>query len=472
MVVRDHAHRPPRYRGPMRSRRSIRLAAVFVAGALALTASGCSPLIQTPPESATSVLDAAVRVLEATEGVASVSSRIEPKEPMASGEADDPDTWVATLSVTADPDAKELGAVLDAASEQAASVRTVARVDTTVSARLGPAAVSTMFALSMFEGKPRSSVGEDLAAAGVALASIPGATAVTVPSTTMAAEVLVAEPISVPPVAASVRALASMGSGPLTAVTVRSQPTAPTSVSALSVTLDAAGPSDALVETLAGMLQAPSVESVTYSAAQRNATDTQTASRPDVKVTVASTADANEVAAQLAGLDAGQSVTANSPRASFSVFEASRATSLAEGFLGLPMGSPQPDDVTPGGSYRSPEADSARLEADRAAVSELLTDAATIAGISGNEDVRVVTCSAGVGQQAAGSVVIPIFDVAATADDAYAKIVESWEAAGLVYSEGALGTAIYAATSPTLLVQHATIRGTADGISIHAEGGC
>lgn len=391
---------------------------------------------------------------------------------MADPRPDDPDTWVAQLSVAADSDVTDLGAVLEVASQQVASVRTVARVDATVSARLGPSAVPTMFVVSTFQGTPRPSAGAALADAGVALASIPGATSVTVPSTTVAAEVSVAEPMSVPPVAASVRALASMGKGPLTAVTVRSAATAPRVTSALSVALDAVGPPDALVETLAGMLQRPGVDSVMYSSAHRNDTDTGTSGRPVVQVTVESTAEANEVAAQLAALDVAQSVAANSPRASFTVVESTSSTSLASGFLGLPLGSPQPQDVTPGGSYRSPEGDAARLDADSAAVTQLLTDAGTIAGISGNPSVWIADCPSGVGQQASGSALIPIFDVADTADEAYAKIVDSWEAEGLVYSEGALGTAIYAATSPTLLVRHATIRGTADGIRIHAEGGC
>jgi hypothetical protein len=69
-------------------------------------------------------------------------------------------------------------------------------------------------------------------------------------------------------------------------------------------------------------------------------------------------------------------------------------------------------------------------------------------------------------------VLIPIFDVADSADEAYAAIVDSWLAAGLMHSGNAAGTAIYVAASPTQLVQQATIRGTVDGISIHAEGGC
>jgi hypothetical protein len=142
------------------------------------------------------------------------------------------------------------------------------------------------------------------------------------------------------------------------------------------------------------------------------------------------------------------------------------------GFLGLPMGSPTPGDVAPDGSYRSAEADVARLAADSAAVTDLLTEAATIAGISGKSGVQVVACASGVGQQASGSALIPIFDAADTADEAYAAIIDSWEVEGLVYSGGAAGTAIYTAASSDLLVQRATIRGTADGISINIDGWC
>lgn len=472
--IQDGARRQARYRERMRCRRSIRFAAVLVAGVLALAASGCSAFDETPG-SVARVFDAAVRALEATDGVTSVSSSIGPEEPMAGGIEDDPTSWVAHLSVETDSDVNDLGPLLDVAVQQAASVRYVALVDLTVSTRLGPASVSTLFVVSTFDGTPRSSSGAVLADAGVALASMAGAISVTVPATTAPAEVLVAEPASVPPVVASVRAVAAMGSGPLTAVTVRSAATPPNVASALSVTLDAVGPPDALVETLGGMVQRPGVDSVAYSAAGRNDSDTGTSGRPGVLVTVEPAASVNEVAGQLAGLDAGQSIVANSPRAVFSVRESTSSTSSTTsvtGFLGLPLGSSTPGDVAPDGSYRSAEADADRLSADSASVFQLLTEAGTIAGISGSPSVRIVDCGSGVGQQASGSTLIPIFEVADTADEAYAAIVDSWEATGLVYSEGAVGTAIYAATPPDLLVRHATIRGTVDGISIHAEGGC
>jgi hypothetical protein len=263
-----------------------------------------------------------------------------------------------------------------------------------------------------------------------------------------------------------------MGAGPLTAVTVWAAAEEPQLTRPLSVTLDATAPSNALVEALTAMLQRPGVASVEYSAGEWDDTGAGTIGRPGVLVKVDSAVEANEVATQLAGIDAGASVVANSARAAFSVYESSSSTSSATGFLGLPLGSPTPEDLAPDGSYRSAEADVARLAADSAAVTDLLTEAATIAGISGKSGGQVVACASGVGQQASGSALIPIFDVADTADEAYAAIIDSWEVEGLVYSGGAAGTAIYTAASSDLLVQRATIRGTADGISINIDGWC
>jgi hypothetical protein len=273
-------------------------------------------------------------------------------------------------------------------------------------------------------------------------------------------------------VAAAVRTLATIGTGPLKAVTVWAAAEEPQLTRPLSVTMDATAPSNALVETLTAMVQRPGVASVEYSAGEWDDTGAGTIGRPGVLVKVDSAVEANEVATQLAGIDVGASVVANSARAAFSVYESSSSTSSATGFLGLPLGSPTPEDLAPDGSYRSAESDAARLAADSAAITDLLTAAGTTAGISGNPGVWIGECSSGVGKQASGSVLIPIFDVADSADEAYAAIVDSWLAAGLMHSGNAAGTAIYVAASPTQLVQQATIRGTVDGISIHADGGC
>jgi hypothetical protein len=112
---------------------------------------------------------------------------------------------------------------------------------------------------------------------------------------------------------------------------------------------------------------------------------------------------------------------------------------------------------------------------DQVAIAQLLDAAGDIAGIRGTPTIQTVACQAeGIdsGLRAEGSVVIPVFQVAKTADAAYAAITDSWKAAGMSPAGGALGRLAFGTASTTAPVQQTTIRGTTDGLSITAQGRC
>ncbi|WP_074259176.1 hypothetical protein [Agromyces cerinus] len=114
-----------------------------------------------------------------------------------------------------------------------------------------------------------------------------------------------------------------------------------------------------------------------------------------------------------------------------------------------------------------------RVAEDRAAVTSFLDDAGDAAGIRGVTDVGIAMCETGVGEQVQGTAVIPIFEIADSADDGYEAVTAVWTAAGFTRTDRASGTDFFAAADPQALgAVEVTIRGTADGIVIRASSAC
>jgi hypothetical protein len=73
------------------------------------------------------------------------------------------------------------------------------------------------------------------------------------------------------------------------------------------------------------------------------------------------------------------------------------------------------------------------MAADQVVVAQFLDAAGDLAGIRGTSVIQTTACETNgvpAGRPVTGSVVIPIFDVADTADEAYADIANSWTNAG------------------------------------------
>ncbi|SKA97677.1 hypothetical protein SAMN06295879_2422 [Agreia bicolorata] len=190
-----------------------------------------------------------------------------------------------------------------------------------------------------------------------------------------------------------------------------------------------------------------------------------------------------EVFAQPQGLDD------TLPRASFVVtrYTEQAGASAVDGFLGLPVGSEDPGDgrmplpppadpsAPPTPAPETPEEQAARVANDQVVIAQFLDAAGDLAGIRGTPTVQTMACDidgAPTGQQVTGSVVIPIFEVADTADDAYTAITNSWKEAGMGSAGSATGRAYFGTPSTTASVQQASIRGAADGLSLTAQGRC
>lgn len=120
-----------------------------------------------------------------------------------------------------------------------------------------------------------------------------------------------------------------------------------------------------------------------------------------------------------------------------------------------------------------PAAAAARGESDRLAIEALLTDAGDTAGIQGAVSAAAEACASGAGQQAQASVVIPIFEIADSAQDAFDAIIAEWNANGFSRSDRAMGTDFYSADDSQAVGAHRLeIRGNTEGIRIAATGAC
>jgi hypothetical protein len=140
------------------------------------------------------------------------------------------------------------------------------------------------------------------------------------------------------------------------------------------------------------------------------------------------------------------------------------------GYIGLALGSPEPDDLAP--LAPEPVDLTAQLDEYTRVVTALLTDTALAAGIPGSPQVYVTDCSDTEGvSQVEGMLVLDVFAYADTADPSYDAVTTFWEQRGYTHSDQALGTAIY---SPSVAesVALATIRGTSDGIHIRVVSAC
>lgn len=144
------------------------------------------------------------------------------------------------------------------------------------------------------------------------------------------------------------------------------------------------------------------------------------------------------------------------------------------GFVGLPLGSAEPDDLPPGPGEpppMDPAVVAAQLADDTAGVTAFLAAAALAAGVPGVPTVFVAECMDIEQSQVTGLLLLPVFEYTDSAEPGYAAIVAEWEANGYSHSDQATGTSIYMSSQTRPVVQ-ANIRGTADGIHLQAVGAC
>jgi hypothetical protein len=438
--------------------RRMRWVAAIVALTVGLT--GCS-LMPAAPQEMSAAVDEATETIRRLDGVASATSSISLWNAEAGAwrahitvEARDSDVDLRTL-VTSVEQTSSIGVV------PASAVVTIPGSHDVAETRVTFTALPSM--------TPRTS--DEVADAALALRTVAGVRSVSMSNDGEPSAVTVGSTASATRLTAAIRSLPGFGANALSAVRL----SAADDTADFAVTFDTVSPSAALLGVLDDLRSEAGARSVTFSGV--DAKDHSAPWRPTLDIAAADAARAGVITARLTTLDDAVTTATGVPRASFTVSAPGASTpSTTTGYLGLPPGSPEPDDLglspPAGTSPGDPDAPmaSTQLERDSALVTALLDAAGDTAGIRGPAVVAAVTCDNGTTEQVQGSVVIPIFEIADSADDAFEAIVSSWETQRFTRSDRAMGTDYYSAPDGSLDIL--SIRGTAAGISIVASTPC
>jgi len=432
--------------------------------------SGCG-LLTDPPAEVSAAIDTATEAIRQSAGVAGVTSDIHPRDLKDGGPLSSPGAWTATITVEADDSGVDVRGLAEAVGRNAA----IGIVSTTAVLRI-PGEDGAADAQINFTPLPAATniITEpgEMADAVLALRDLAGARSVSVFDHGDPA-VVSADADRWAGLTESARALPDFGLNALSALTLHTVGDE-NERGAAWLTLDTSSPTLEFVRFVGELSADDAVESVRFTGIDIRRE--LTAQRPDLRVEVSS-GEVDAVAGILAALDAARTTVDGVPRASFTVAGlGSDAARTETGYLGLPLGSAEPDDrffSTPNpaaGDDFDPAAAAAQLQLDRAVVTALLDAAGDAAGIRGPSTITIGACATGADQQVQGSVVIPIFEIADSADEAFDAITTGWERQGIRKSDRAMGTDFYSAADGSL--DTLSIRGGTEGISITVATRC
>ncbi|KDP91427.1 hypothetical protein W824_08460 [Clavibacter cf. michiganensis LMG 26808] len=430
----------------MRTRRraATALAAVVI---LASALSGCSWLHPDPPEATVSSVEALRVRLAAVDGISDVTTHLSP-----SGEGFVPDEWTAQVEATADtPDPAVAAAVRAALGDGVTQAELILSLALPAGDGAAPVRLD-----------PRDPVVVDLVETW---RRIPGVASVDVVDS--ARFVSLQEGVAFAEVADRLRA--SLGDA-------EGQVTLRRGTASVGVTAD--GPRAAVlgvVDLLAARPDVAEVYAVPGSASPRDRV-------------VVETRDGAGVAAVLAATVDERANAGSGPRAEFTVraptssFAAADPDEEITGWLGLPLGSPEPGDIpeppepTTPAAPPSPAAPPVLVDvgAQEAGVRAFLEAAAVTTGVPAEVTTVATQCEDGsAGTQATGSVLIPIFTVMDEPQPPFDAITRSWTEAGFVPGGSAMGRDFWKAGDGRADgVASASIRGTSEGLSLSAESVC
>ncbi|WP_043673060.1 hypothetical protein [Clavibacter michiganensis] len=424
-----------------RRRAASSLAAVLI---LATALSGCSWSFSDPPEAVVSSVEELRVRLAAVDGIADVTTRLSP-----GGEGFVPDEWTARVDATADTPDPAVAAAVRAALDDG-----VTPADLVLSLALPAGDGAAPVALD-----PRNPEVVDLAERW---RRIPVVASVDVTSSDLSVELQEG---------ATIRAAAdlirpSLGAGE---VRIRRGTT--------SAGVSATAPAPGVLDLLDRLHARPDVSAL-------SATLGFAETRAGV---VVETGDPAGVAAVLAATPDEAADAGTAPRVSFLVrapYSSGRDTDPGAdltGWLGRPLGSPEPDDLPdplgsppPADAPPPPPYDLVDVSGQEAGVRAFLEAAAATTGVPAEVTTDATQCADGsAATQATGSVLIPIFTVMDDPQPPFDAITRSWTDAGFVASGRAMGRDHWKAGDGRADgVASASIRGTAEGLSLSADSVC
>ncbi|MFC5929158.1 hypothetical protein [Cryobacterium melibiosiphilum] len=441
----------------------------------------------------TTAVDDAVEAIRATAGVTSATAQITPLEASAFSALND--FWTASIEVKIEADAADFAPLAETVAGHVASARE--SVDATAIVRLPAAGTGADIVLALHAGEAvgmttremarataQTRAGE-LADAALTLRQVEHATRVTVADGATPTTLTVESPDALGSVIAELRTLPQFATGALSAVTVTAR--APSGATS-SVTTTAASPSPGLSSLLSELATRTDVDDLTYSG-QRSPEAPGAAStwRPSLRVLAQTPQSAQAITELLTDFETAQPAGSGVPRASFTVLAPTNGSDYErDGFIGLALGSPTPDDYVdapqpeatdaapddPEADARARDAADQQLQADVVRVTELLADAGDTAGIRGVPTVAITACESEPGEHVRGSVVLPIFEITDSPMAPADALIRSWTDLGFVATDRAMGTDRYTQQDESDSLRWLTFRGTADGLSLGAESVC
>jgi len=329
--------------------------------------------------------------------------------------------------------------------------------------------------------------------AAVELRNLPEVAAVSVGASYPGTTVVKSDDASLAETAASVRAVTGFGADqsltgndPLHSITVEWEGSSPSSSN--SVEIGVTGPSSPVLDAL-DRLSASSTVNRIY--AREGDMSGFPSNRPAIDIDAGDPADVVTLLSETADPAAEAGVR---PRTGFRATTGmSSAARDPSGYVGLPIGSDEPMDLPAPPEQTDPTTSDptivdgppaewvpstdpdelAQLDTLAVDVENFLHTAEATSGVTAEFTTNVAPCETSQGGSTITAyVVLPIFEIADSADDAFAAIVSDWERTGLNRADRALGLDIYSNPAADATIATATIRGTTEGINIGVTSRC
>ncbi|OUE30648.1 hypothetical protein BFL35_09025 [Clavibacter michiganensis] len=425
-----------------RLRAASALAAVMI---LATALSGCSWSFADPPEAVVSSVEALRARLAAVDGISEVTTRLSP-----GGEGFVPDEWTAQVDATADTPDPAVAAAVRAALDDG-----VRPADLVLSLALPAGDGAAPVALD-----PRDPAAVDLAEGW---RRIPVVASVDVTSSAPSVELQAG---------ATIRAAADLLRPSLGVREVRIR--RGTTSAGVSATAPAPGVLD-LLDRLDARPDVSHLSATPGSSATRGGFVVESEDPAGVAAVLAATPDEAADAGAAPRLDF-------LVRAPYSSGRETHAGADLTGWLGRPLGSPEPDDLPDPDEIPTPSAptmpappyERVDVSAQEAGVRAFLEAAAATAGVPAEVTTVATQCEDGsAGTQATGSVLIPISTAMDDPQPPFDAITRSWTDAGFATGGRAMGRDYWTAGDGRADgVASASIRGASDGLHLSAESVC
>jgi hypothetical protein len=332
------------------------LATLIVASVVASTVlAGCS-LLAAPPDSVSAAAATARTSLATAPGVESVSADVTLRDYRGEGSISDPEAWVVRLTVTAAAGGRDLERAADEVVDAVVVARPDAQIDAVI---VAPQLAGDADAEILFGEDVRVGVAAERVTAARELSAVDGVSRVTVGRDDKPPRVEAVGLQAWPEVAAGIRDIPGFGAGALQNPALIASLASGDSWSGdgsdgVHLELGTLSPSASMIEEVGRLAAERSVRTISFSSGEGVVlAGGVAAERSSVSVSVETSVDAEKLANHLASLDDPRYWSPGSGRPSFEVVSPvgeSADSSAIVGYVGLPLGSAEPDDlpVAPG----------------------------------------------------------------------------------------------------------------------------